>query len=108
MPREEILATFGGADGGLMRYAVDQGAKGIVVQAVGMGNMNVSMFEAVKCPILLQGRASGRLPSEWTTDVIVLYMTSKTATRIAVEAGATMAGDLSPKKRLLMPMTMQH
>lgn len=31
-----------------MRYAVDQGAKGIVVQAVGMGNMNVSMFEAVK------------------------------------------------------------
>jgi hypothetical protein len=39
---------FGGADGSLLRYAVDQGAKGIVVQAVGMGNMNVSMFEAVK------------------------------------------------------------
>ncbi len=48
MPRVEILAMFGGADGSLMRYAVDQGAKGIVVQAVGMGNMNVSMFEAVK------------------------------------------------------------
>jgi L-asparaginase len=48
MPRVEILAMFGGADGSLLRYAVDQGAKGIVVQAVGMGNMNVSMFEAVK------------------------------------------------------------
>jgi hypothetical protein len=48
MPRVEILAMFGGADGSLLRYAVDQGAKGIVVRAVGMGNMNVSMFEAVK------------------------------------------------------------
>jgi len=41
-----------GADGGLMRYAVDNGAKGIMVQAVGMGNINVSKCEAEKhgCP----------------------------------------------------------
>ena len=32
---------FGSADGSLLRFAVDQGARGVVVQAVGMSNMNV-------------------------------------------------------------------
>jgi len=51
---------FGGADGSLLRYAVDQGAKGIVVQAVGMGNMNVSMFEAVKCALSSNAASAAR------------------------------------------------
>lgn len=34
MPRVEIQAMLGGADDSLMRYAVDPGSKGIVVQAV--------------------------------------------------------------------------
>src|SRR5690606_38035594 len=45
MPRVDIVAMYGGADDRLLRSAVDQGAKGVVVQALGMGNVNVPMFE---------------------------------------------------------------
>ena len=39
-PPVEIVAMYGGADGRLIKAAVDQGAKGIVVQALGWGNIN--------------------------------------------------------------------
>src|SRR5215211_4167259 len=47
-PPVEIVAMYGGADGRLIKAAVDQGVKGIVVQALGWGNMNQPMFAAVK------------------------------------------------------------
>ncbi|RON52738.1 L-asparaginase [Pseudomonas frederiksbergensis] len=106
MPRVEILAMFGGADGSLLRYAVDQGAKGIVVQAVGMGNMNVSMFEAVKyalsknVPVVV----ATRVPNGRTMPVYGFVGGGKTS----YEAGAVMAGDLSPQKaRLLLMLLLQ-
>lgn len=48
MPEVEIIAMYGGANGAALRNAADRGVKGIVVQALGMGNMNVPMFEAVQ------------------------------------------------------------
>ena len=106
MPRVEIVAMFGGADGSLMRYAVDQGAKGIVVQAVGMGNMNVSMFEALKyalskgVPVVVSTRVhNGR-----TRPVYGFVGGGKTSD----EAGAVMAGDLSPQKARLLLMLQLH
>jgi len=106
MPRVEILPMFGGADGALMRYAVDQGAKGIVVQAVGMGNMNVSMFEAVKyalsknVPVVISTRVhNGR--------TIPLYGFPGGG-KTTFEAGAVMAGDLSPQKARLLLMLLLH
>ena len=107
MPRVEILAMFGGADGSLLRYAVDQGAKGIVVQAVGMGNMNVSMFEAVKyalsknVPVVV----STRVPNGRTMPVYGFVGGGKTT----FDAGAVMSGDLSPQKsRLLLMLMLQQ
>ena len=107
MPRVEILAMFGGADGSLLRYAVDQGAKGIVVQAVGMGNMNVSMFEAVKyalsknVPVVI----ATRVPNGRTMPLYGFVGGGKTT----FEAGAVMAGDLSPQKaRLLLMLLLQQ
>jgi L-asparaginase len=106
MPRVEILSMFGGADGSLMRYAVDQGAKGIVVQAVGMGNMNVSMFEAVKyalsknVPVVI----STRVPSGRTMPVYGFPGGGKTT----FDAGAVMAGDLNPQKARLLLMLSLH
>jgi L-asparaginase len=106
MPRVEILPMFGGADGSLMRYAVDQGAKGIVVQALGMGNMNVSMFEAVKyalskgVPVVISTRVhNGR-----TYPLYGFPGGGKTT----FEAGAVMAGDLSPQKARLLLMLSLH
>jgi L-asparaginase len=47
LPAVEIVSMYGGADGSLLRAAVAGGAKGIVVQALGWGNMNIAMYEAV-------------------------------------------------------------
>ncbi|AIY40940.1 L-asparaginase [Collimonas arenae] len=106
MPRVEILPMFGGADGALMRYAVDQGAKGIVVQAVGMGNMNVSMFDAVKyalsknVPVVISTRVyNGR--------TIPLYGFPGGG-KTTFDAGAVMAGDLSSQKARLLLMLLLH
>lgn len=106
MPRVEILQMYGGADGALLRHAVDLGAKGIVVQAVGMGNMNVSMFEAVKdalgrnVPVVI----ATRVPNGRTMPVYGFVGGGKTTH----EAGAVMAGDLSPQKARLLLMLMLH
>lgn len=106
MPRVEILAMFGGADGSLLRYAVDQGAKGIVVQAVGMGNMNVSMYEAVKyalgrgVPVVI----ATRVPNGRTMPLYGFVGGGKTT----FDAGAVMAGDLSPQKARLLLMLKLH
>ena len=106
MPRVEILPMFGGADGSLLRYAVDQGAKGIVVQALGMGNMNVSMFEAVKyalsksVPVVI----ATRVPNGRTMPLYGFQGGGKTT----FDAGAVMAGDLSPQKARLLLMLSLH
>ena len=106
MPRVEILSMFGGADGSLMRYAVDQGAKGIVVQATGMGNVNVSLFEAVKyalsknVPVVI----STRVHDGPTMPVYGYPGGGKTT----FDAGAVMAGDLNPQKARLLLMLSLH
>jgi L-asparaginase len=106
MPRVEIVAMFGGADGALLRFAVDQGAKGIVVQGVGMGNMNVSMFEAVRYAL---GRdvpvvVATRVPNGRTMPVYGFPGGGKST----FDAGAVMSGDLSPQKARLLLMLMLH
>ena len=40
--------TYAGTDGSLVRYAVDDGAQGIVIEGYGAGNVNEATFEAVK------------------------------------------------------------
>ena len=46
-PKVEIIAVYPGADGGLLRSAVEQGARGVVVAALGAGNVNPAMHEAI-------------------------------------------------------------
>lgn len=47
LPRVELLKTFAGDDGSLLRSAVDSGAKGIVIEGVGAGNVNPSVADAI-------------------------------------------------------------
>jgi L-asparaginase len=106
MPRVDIVAMYGGADGAMLRHAVDQGARGIVVQAVGMGNMNVSLYEAVK-DALARGVAvvvATRVPNGRTLPVYGFIGGGKTTH----EAGAVMSGDLSPQKARLLLMLSLH
>lgn len=48
LPKVIFLSTFAGDDGSLARYAVDSGAKGLVVEAVGAGNVNEQVYKAIK------------------------------------------------------------
>ncbi|MCF8032488.1 MAG: asparaginase [Desulfarculaceae bacterium] len=48
LPKVTFVADYSGSDGSLIRCAVDQGAKGLVVEGVGSGNVNAEVFGAIK------------------------------------------------------------
>src|ERR1039458_8004167 len=48
MPYIEIVPMYGGADGYLIKAALDHGAKGLVVEGLGWGNVNKPMYAAIK------------------------------------------------------------
>ena len=107
MPDVEIVAMYGGADGRLLRAAVDSGAQGIVVQALGWGNMNIPMFSAVKyalsknIPVVIASRVpNGRVLPNYGFEG---------GGKTIVDAGAVMADDLSPQKsRILLMLLLQN
>ena len=105
-PTVHIFPMYAGADGMVIRHAVDNGTQGIVVQAVGMGNMNISMFEAVKyalgkgVPVVI----ATRVPNGRTMPVYGFEGGGKTT----FDAGAVMAGDLNPQKaKILLTLLLQ-
>lgn len=106
MPEVEIVSMYGGADGRLLRSAVDNGAKGIVVQALGWGNMNIPMFSAVKyalsknVPVVISTRVpNGRVLPNYGFEG---------GGKTLADAGAVMADDLSPAKaRILLMLLLQ-
>jgi L-asparaginase len=98
---------YGGADGSMIRAAVANGAKGIVVQALGWGNMNIPMYNAVKeaiakgVPVVI----STRVPTGRVLPVYGYEGGGKTLK----DAGAILADDLSPQKaRLLLMLLLQN
>jgi L-asparaginase len=106
MPYVEIVAMYGGATGSLVKAAADQGAKGIVIQALGWGNVNIPMFEAIKyaigkgTPVVI----STRVPSGRVLPVYGFAGGGKTLK----EAGAVFADDLTPQKaRILLMLALQ-
>ena len=105
-PTVHIFPMYAGADGMFIRHAVDNGTQGIVVQAVGMGNMNISMFEAVKYA-LAQGVpvvVATRVPNGRTMPVYGFEGGGKTT----FDAGAIMAGDLNPQKAKILLTLLLH
>ena len=106
MPEVEIVPMYGGADGAALRHAVDRGVKGIVVQALGMGNMNEAMFEAVKYAL------SKNIPVVITTRVhngrVLPSYGFAGGGKTTFDAGAVMADDLkAPKARILLMLLLQ-
>ncbi len=106
LPRVDIVPMYGGADGALLRAAVAAGAKGIVVQALGWGNMNVAMFEAVAetlkkgVPVVV----TTRVPTGRVLPVYGFQGGGKTTK----DLGAVFADDLSPQKaRILLMLALQ-
>ena len=106
LPYVEIVAMYGGATGSLVKAAADQGAKGIVIQALGWGNVNIPMSNAIKyaigkgIPVVI----STRVPSGRVLPVYGFEGGGKTLK----DAGAIFADDLNPQKaRLLLMLALQ-
>jgi len=106
MPYVEIVPMYGGADGYLIKAALDHGAKGVVVQGLGWGNVNQPMFAAIKdaiakgIPVVVTSRVpNGRVLPNYGWEG---------GGKTLVEAGAVMGDDLSPQKaRILLMLLLQ-
>jgi L-asparaginase len=106
LPYVEIVAMYGGADGTLVRAAANAGAKGIVIQALGWGNVNIPMYEAIRetidkgIPVVI----STRVPNGRVVPVYGFKGGGKTLK----EVGAIFADNLSPQKaRILLMLALQ-
>jgi L-asparaginase len=106
LPRVDIVPMFGGADGALLRAAVAAGARGVVIQALGWGNVNVPMYEAIAetlkkgIPVVI----STRVPTGRVLPVYGFQGGGKTTK----DLGAIFADDLSPQKaRILLMLALQ-
>src|SRR5438105_1142958 len=100
------VESYGGADGTLLRAAVAAGSKGLVIQALGWGNVNVPMFQAIKeviakgIPVVISTRV-------WNGRVLPNYG-FEGGGKTLQQAGAVFADNLSPQKaRILLMLALQ-
>ncbi|MBW2973615.1 asparaginase [Candidatus Woesearchaeota archaeon] len=107
LPKVDLLKTFAGDDGRFVRYAVDTGAKGIVVEGVGAGNVNAKVYEAIEyalskdIPVVIATRV-------YNGAVYPIYG-DKGGGETLQKSGAILAGDLTgPKARLLLMLALPH
>ena len=108
LPRVVYIATYAGADGGLVRHAVDSGARGLVIDGVGAGNVNAATYEAIRYAL------SKKIPVVISSQVYhgaVEPICGDQGGRLTLHnEGCILAGDLiGPKARLLLMLgTAQH
>jgi L-asparaginase len=106
MPYVEIVPMYGGADGYLVKAALDHGAKGVVIQGLGWGNVNKPMYAAIKdaiakgVPVVITSRVpNGRVLPNYGWEG---------GGKTLVELGAVMGDDLSAQKaRILLMLLLQ-
>jgi L-asparaginase len=106
LPYVEIIPAYGGADGTLIRAAIAAGAKGLVIQALGLGNVNIPQYEAIReaigkgIPVVIATRVhNGR--------VMPVYGYEGGGYSLK-QLGAIFADDLSPQKaRILFMLALQ-
>ena len=107
MAKVELLQTFAGDDGKFIRYAVDKGEEGIVVEGVGAGNVNANVYEAIEYAL---GRG---VPVVITTRVynggVWPIYGDKGGGATLQRTGAILAGDLTgAKARLQLMLAIPH
>ena len=106
LPYVEIVSMYGGANGAMVNAAVAAGAKGIIIQALGWGNVNKPMYAAIK-EAISKGTTvviSTRVPNGRVLPVYGFEGGGKTLQ----QAGAVFGDNLSPQKsRILLMLAMQ-
>ncbi len=102
LPDVKIVPMYAGADGSMVKAAAATEARGIVVQALGMGNVNKPVFAEIKKAIaegiivVISTRVAGG-------EVMPVYGFEGGGKTLA-NAGAIFASDLSPQKARILLM----
>lgn len=106
LPRVDIVSMYAGADAAQLHAAIQAGANGLVIQALGLGNVNVALYDGIAkaigagVPVVISTRvAHGRVRPAYGFvggGVTLKHM------------GTVFADDLSPQKaRILLMLAMQ-
>ncbi len=106
LPRVDVIPMYGGADGVLLRASLAAGARGIVIQGLGWGNVNLPLYDAIGeaikkgVPVVVTIRApSGRVQP---------WYGWKGGGKTLQDLGAIFGDDLSPNKaRILLMLALQ-
>ncbi|MFA5159328.1 MAG: asparaginase [Candidatus Omnitrophota bacterium] len=105
LPKVALLTTFAGDDGAFVRNAVDQGARGIVIEGVGAGNVNAQVYGAVKYA-LGKGVAVVITTRVYHSGVWPMYGDQGGGAMLE-KTGAILGGDLTgPKARILLMLAL--
>lgn len=107
LPNVMLFTDYAGADGALLRCAINAGVDGIVVESLGSGNVNIAVFEVLK-DVLAKG-----IPVVVTTRVhhgnVYPEYGIKGGGKTLQDAGAVVCGGLrGPKARLLLSLLISH
>ncbi|MFW5488134.1 MAG: asparaginase [Desulfovibrio sp.] len=107
LPKVVYLATYAGADGSLVRHAVDNGARGLVIDGLGSGNVNEPTYEAIRYAL------SKHIPVVISTVVnhgsVEPVYGGKGGGKTLEKDGCILAGDLGGNKaRLLLILGIAH
>lgn len=106
LPRVDIVAMHAGADGLMVRAALAHGSQGLVVQALGLGNVSRDLAAAIGqaldagVPVVIASRCpQGSVAPVYGFEGGGLQLQAR---------GAVFAGDLSPQKaRILLMLALQ-
>ncbi|MCP4630962.1 MAG: asparaginase [bacterium] len=105
LPKVVLLSTYAGDDGSFVRYAVDQGAEGVVIEGLGAGNVNADVYIAVEHAIK-KGIAVVLTTRVYHGGVFPIYGDQGGGETLE-KAGVILGGDLpGPKARILLMMTL--
>jgi L-asparaginase len=105
LPPVAFFSTYAGDNGDFIRYAVDNGTKGLVIDALGAGNVNAKTCDAILYAL------SKNIPVVISTRVyygsVVPAYGDKGGGGMLEKSGAILAGDLmGTKARLLLMLAM--
>ncbi len=107
LPKVAFLSTFAGDDGSLLRYAVDKGAKGLVVEAVGAGNVNAQVYKAIQ--YALSKGVAVVITSRVFRGAVEPVYGDKGGGLTLQKAGCILGGALrGPKARLLLMLALSQ
>lgn len=107
LPNVILFTDYAGADGKMLKSAIESGVDGIVVESLGSGNVNAAVFDVLKLAL------SKNIPVVVTSRVfygnVFPEYGVKGGGKTLKDAGAVVCGGLrGPKARLLLSLLIAH